>query len=210
MVETGKKWKRKLWEGINRWNNMEEFEVKFLEVDVPQLEKKLVKIGAKKEFDFLYRRRVFDFPDKRLANEHSWVRVRDEGDKIVLTFKKRFGVGEDKFKDGGMHEIEVAVSDFEKTAEIMRSVGMTEKFYEENNRIKYVLGDVEFCLDKWPLIPTYLEIEGKDWDVVKNATSKLGLNWDNHIKCSTMQIYKHYGINENDYSFLTFEKQIKK
>ena len=126
------------------------------------------------------------------------------------TFKKRLGVGEDKFKDGGMHEVEVVVSDFEKTTELLHSIRMVEKFYEENKCTKYVLNDVEFCIDEWPLIPTYLEIEGKNWDAVKDATSNLGLNWDNHIKCSTMQIYKHYNINENDYSFLTFEKQIKK
>ena len=50
----------------------------------------------------------------------------------------------------------------------------------------------------------------KNWDEVKEATLKLGLNWENHIKCSTMQIYKHYNINENDFSILTFEKQIRK
>lgn len=189
---------------------MEEFEIKFLEVDVPELEKKLLEIGAKKVFDFLYRRRVFDFSDMRLANDHSWVRLRDEGEKITLTYKKRLGVGKNKLKDESMREIEIIVSDFEKTAELLRSVGMIEKFYEENKRIKYVLDDVEFCIDEWPLIPSYLEIEGKNWEKVEKAASKLGLNLEDHIKCSTMQIYRHYGINENDYSFLTFEKQIKK
>ena len=42
---------------------MEEFEVKFLEIDVPNMEEKLLSIGAKKTLDYLYRRRVFDFPD---------------------------------------------------------------------------------------------------------------------------------------------------
>ena len=82
--------------------------------------------------------------------------------------------------------------------------------YEENKRIKYILGDIEFCIDSWPLIPTYLEIEGKSWDTVKKAVSDLDLNWENHLKCSTMQIYEHYHIDENSFSILTFEEQIKK
>ena len=189
---------------------MEEFEIKFLEVNVPKLEKKLLEIGVQKVFSFLYRRRVFDFPDLRLAGDHSWLRVRDEGDRVTFTYKKRLGVGEDKLKDGGMHEVEIVVDNFEKTAELLRSIGMVEKFYEENKRTKYVFEDVEFCIDEWPLIPPYLEIEGKSWETVKGAVSKLGLNWEGHVKCSTMQVYRHYGINENDFSFLTFEKQVKK
>jgi adenylate cyclase class 2 len=188
---------------------MEEFEIKFLEVDKSELEKKLSLIGAEKVLEFMFRRRVFDFPDFRLAEAHSWVRLRDEGEKITLTYKKRLGTGE-KFKDSGMHEIEVNVSDFEKTAELLKSIGLIEKFYEENKRTKYILNEVEFCIDEWPLIPVYLEIEGKNWESVKEATTKLGLKWEDHIKCSTMQIYKHYEINENDFSVLTFEKQIKK
>lgn len=188
---------------------MEEIEVKFLDINVSALEKKLISLGAKKVLDFLFRRRVFDYPDLRLAENHSWVRLRDEGEKITLTYKRRFGTGE-KFKDGGMHEIEVNVNDFEKTAELLKSIGMVEKFYEENKRVKYILDDVEYCIDEWPLIPAYLEIEGKDWGSVKEATEKINFNWDDHIKCSTMQVYRHYGINENDYSILTFKEQIKK
>ncbi len=188
---------------------MEEIEVKFLDINKQEIENKLVNLGAEKVLDILYRRRVFDYSDLRLSEDNSWLRLRDEGDKVTLTYKKRFGTGE-KFKDEGMYEKEIVVSDFEKTADILNAIGMVEKFYEENKRVKYLLDDVEFCLDEWPLIPIYLEIEGKDWDTTKEAVEKIGLDWDKHIKCSTMQIYKHYGINENDYSILTFEKQVKK
>lgn len=189
---------------------MEEIEAKFLDIDVKQIENSLEEIGAQKSFDFLYKRRVFDFPDMSLEADNSWLRLRDEGDKITLTYKRRFGVGEDKLKDGGMHEVEINVSDFESTANLLRSIGMQEKFYEENKRVKYVLNDVEFCIDTWPLIPTYLEIEGKSWEAVKDSAKSINLDWDKHVKCSTMQIYEHYGINEREYSVLTFEEQTKK
>ena len=104
------------------------------------------------------------------------------------TFKKRLGVGEDKFKDGGMHEVEVVVSDFEKTTELLHSIRMVEKFYEENKCTKYVLNDVEFCIDEWPLIPTYLEIEGKNWEPEKKQTQTLGWIWATKINVSLIQI----------------------
>ena len=189
---------------------MEEIEVKFLDIDIKEIEEKLKNLGATKVFDFLYKRRVFDFKDKSLESNNSWLRLRDEGDKITLTYKRRFGVGENRLKDEGMHEIEVNVSDFQKTAELLNSIGMKEKFYEENRRVKYTIDDVEFCIDTWPLIPTYLEIEGKSWESVEKSVTILGLDWNNHIKCSTMQIYEHYGLNENDFSVLTFKEQTKK
>lgn len=142
--------------------------------------------------------------------ENSWLRLRDEGDKVTLTYKKRFGVGDNRLKDGGMHEVEVITNDFEKTAQLLLSIGMVEKFYEENKRVKYILNDVEFCIDTWPLIPTYLEIEGPTWEAVEEATKTIDLDWSSHIRCSTMQIYENYDINENDYSVLTFDKQVKK
>ena len=40
---------------------MEEIEVKFLEINVLDIVNKLEKLGAKKVFDFLFRRRLFDF-----------------------------------------------------------------------------------------------------------------------------------------------------
>ena len=189
---------------------MEEIEAKFLEIKENEIVKKLEAIGAQKEFELLYRRRVFDFPDYRLNENHSWLRLRDEGEKITLAYKKRFGIGDDKFKDEGMYETEIMVSDFEKTADLLRAIGMVEKFYEENKRVKYIFNDVDFCIDSWPLIPTYLEIEGKSWDDVEKATLALGLDWEDHIRCSTSQIYRHYGIVEKSYKILTFSEQIKR
>jgi hypothetical protein len=38
----------------------------------------------------------------------------------------------------------------------------------------------------------------------------LGLDWAKHLRCSSMQVYEHYGLDENDYSVLTFKEQVKK
>jgi adenylate cyclase class 2 len=177
---------------------MEEKEVKFLEIDVPAVEKKLMALGAKKVFTILYKRKVFDYPDLRLDKQAAWVRLRDEGDKITLTYKQRLGVGETKHGDKSMEEIEVNVDDFIKTALLLERLGMKEKFYEENMRIRYTLNEVHFDIDTWPLLPPYLEIEADNWEAVDEGINALGLNPEDKKICSTHQVYKMYGYNEND------------
>lgn len=191
---------------------MEEIEVKFLNINPEIIEKKLVKLGAKKDFDRIFRRRVFDYPDLRLDKMGAWIRLRDEGDKITLTFKQRVGMqGHDgKTNDRTMEEIEVMVNDFEKTAELLTKIGFKEKFYEENRRIKYHFGSVEFAIDFWPALEPYLEIEGSSWEAVDKAIGSLGLDPEQKRIFSTFQIYQLKGINENDYQEITFEKMLKK
>lgn len=192
---------------------MEEIEVKFLNINVEEIEEKLRKLGAQKVFEKLYKRKVFDYSDLRLDKEASWVRLRDEGDKITLAFKQRFGFKDHTGKDNdeGMKEVEVEVSDFKKTAEIILSMGLIEKHYQENKRIRYVLDDIEFDIDFYPQLEPYLEIEADSWDKVDEGIEMLGLNQKDKKIYSTTQIYKiEKGIDTNDYSVMTFEKMIKR
>jgi len=191
---------------------MEEIEVKFLNIKPNIIERKLRKIRAKKIFDKLYRRRVFDYPDLRLHKKGAWIRIRDEGDKITLTFKQRVGIKshDGKTNDKTMQEIEVEVKDFDKTANLLRAVGLEEKFYEENRRIKYKLGEIEFDIDFWPKLKPYLEIEAHSWKEINKAIKLLGFNQKDKRIFSTYQIYQLTGINEEDYKEITFKKLVKK
>ena len=74
----------------------QEYEVKFLDIDIPKLEKKLEEIGAEKVGEFFYRRISFDFPDLSLNAKGAWVRLRDEGDRVTMTWKRRLGVKANK------------------------------------------------------------------------------------------------------------------
>ncbi len=190
---------------------MEEIEVKFLNINPEKIEEKLKDIGAQKVFDNLYRRRVFDYPDLRLDKAGSWIRLRDEGNKITLAFKQRIGIGADeKTHDKSMEEIEVEVNDFDKTAEILLRAGFIQKHYVENRRIRYQLNDIEFDIDFYPLIEPYLEIEAPSWEKVDDAISLLGLNPEDKKIFSTYQIYELKGINFNDYKEVTFKRIVKK
>lgn len=189
---------------------MEEIEAKFINIDVADLKSKLEKLGATFIGNFDYKRKAYDFPGLPLAEKHSWVRVRDEGDRVVMTYKQRLEANSETMRDGGMKEVEVVVSDFYLTDQFLQSIGMIEKFYEENKRERYVLNNVEVDIDTWPMIAPYVELEGSSWESVQSVSEQLGFDWSKHLRCSTMQIYKMNGINENDYSVITFTEQIKK
>ncbi len=189
----------------------EEIEAKFLHIDKQAIIAKLESLGAKKQFETLYRRKVFDYPDRRLDKNHSWIRLRDEGDQITLTYKHRLGVtdGPGGHNDAGMEELEVIVSDFDTTAEIMLKTGLELKHYVENKRIRYLLDNIEIDIDEWPLLEPYLEIEAQTWDQIDQAATALGFNPADKVICSTNQIYHRVGLSVNDYAVITFNQQIK-
>ncbi|OGI68237.1 hypothetical protein A2738_02100 [Candidatus Nomurabacteria bacterium RIFCSPHIGHO2_01_FULL_42_15] len=190
---------------------MEEIEVKFLDVNKEEIEKKLKKLGATFVGVFDYRLKPYDFPDLFLSKDrNAWIRLRDEGDRVTLAYKERLGVGENPLKDKGMKEIEVEVSDFDKTSKILEAVGFVAKVYEERRRTRYVLDGVECDIDEWPLIPPYIEFEGNSIEELKEISTKLGFSWDNHAVASAYQVLQHYSVDPHLYSVFTFEKQIKK
>ncbi|KKU49794.1 MAG: Adenylate cyclase, class 2 (Thermophilic) [Parcubacteria group bacterium GW2011_GWA1_47_10] len=189
---------------------MEEIEVKFLKVDKEALEKKLVELGAKKVGEYFYKRQVFDYPDLSLDKKGAWIRLRDESDKIMLSFKQRLGRRGNSGNDAGMKEIEFAVSDFGETAAFLYELGLANKFYFENKRTRYEKDGIEFDIDEWPLLDPYLEIEADSWEEIDKAIEWLGLDKANMKKFSTTQIYALEGINDKDYSKLTFTEAVKK
>lgn len=189
---------------------MEECEVKFLNIDHDKLEKQILELGGKKQFDRMYRRVVLDFPGWPLNEQKSWLRVRDEGDKVTMSFKKRIDPGEAGSNDVSMHEHEIVVSDFAATIEILHQIGMIDKFYEENRRVRYILDGVELDVDYWPQLKPYLEIEAPTWEQVDQMIETLGLSPDDKKIYSTHQIYEENGIEEFDYSRITFEEMVKR
>jgi adenylate cyclase class 2 len=191
---------------------MEEYELTYIDIDTKKIEDKLNSLGAKKIGDFHYKRIVFDFPDFRLDKQAAWVRLRDEGDKITLTFKQRLGTDlRDKLTgDDGMYEKEIVVSNFDDTREILLKIGLIEKMYQENKRTKYLLNNVEFDIDTWPLLDPYLEIEGTNWDDVYKAVEIIGFKKEDGRKFSTNQIYRLKGLDDRNYTKLTFSEQIER
>jgi len=191
---------------------MEEFEIKFLEVDVPELEKKLLQIGAKKVGEYNYIRTLWDYPDFRLNEKHSWVRLRTDGKETTLTYKERMGAQskDGSIPDEGMKEIEVVVSDYAKAYELLKSIGLVIKREEKNKRVRYIKDNTEYDIDFWPFIPPYLEIECDSMEKAQEAALELGFEPKNGFICTAKQVFQRYGFDKDEYSHITFEGMIKK
>lgn len=191
---------------------MEEIEVKFLDIDSEKIQKKLLDIGAEKVGEYFYRRRVFDYPDWRLDRQGAWLRLRDEGDRITLSFKQRLGITshDGSTSDSGMEEVEIVVNNFDKSALLLLKLGFIEKHYAENKRTRFVKSGVEFDIDIFPELKPYLEIEASSWSKIDDAIRWLELNPADKKIFSTNQVYALKGIRVADYTRIAFDGLVRR
>ena len=177
-----------------------EYEARVLEINHDEIVSKLEKLGATKVFDAMQKRKVYDFNP---VEPNRWIRLRTNGIKTTLTIKEV----KEKTVDG-TKELEIEVSDFDKTDEILTALGYKHRTFQENYRDQYILDGVEIDLDKWPRIPEYMEIEGKSTEEVLKILDKLKINKDKVSTLDVDSIYKYYGIdNVCKIPELTFEEE---
>jgi adenylate cyclase class 2 len=165
----------------------QEIEVKFLHVSFDAVRSSLHGINAECTQPMrMMKRVVMDFPDRRLQETRdSWLRIRDEGDKVTVTYKQ---TTEHEF--GGANEIEVTVSNYDDTIDIFRKLGMIIHTDQETMRETWKVGAVEVVLDEWPWLDPFIEIEGPTKDSVVQVAKKLGFNWKAAVFGSVTVAYR--------------------
>ena len=178
-----------------------EYEVRILEVNVDDVRQKLEELKAKFEWDYIQRRYVYDFIPKQ---DNKWIRLRTNGEKTTLTIKNLV-----TSKIDGTQELEIVVDDFDKTNMILKELGYEAKGYQENRRIQYTLNGVEVDIDSWPMIPTYLEIEGKSEEDVYKILELLGYKREDCTTRDVEGIYLDYGYDLNTIYDLKLEEEKK-
>ena len=175
-----------------------EYECRLLEVDKESFEKLLLENGAIKKGNYFQKRYTYDFNPKK---ENKWIRLRTNGKVSTLTIKE---ITDNKVIDG-TNELEIEVSDFEKINEILKHLGYVYRNYQENKRITYTLDGVEIDIDSWPMIPTYVEIEGKSKEDVEKIIDKLNLPKEKITFLDVTGIYNDiYNIDVLSKKNLTF------
>lgn len=181
-----------------------EFETQVLEIDPKAIAEKLRSLGAKEVPETLQKRFVFDLECLNSVNPGMgrWIRLRQIGDKTTLTYKNKSGTG-----ISDTQEIEMEVSDFDKMQEILSKLDcFTGKYYQENKRTRFVLEDLEFNIDQWPLIPPFLEIEANSPEKVKYGLQLLGLQEKENAHWGLINIYSKYGIDLHSYKEIKFQE----
>jgi len=142
------------------------------------------------------KRYVYDFNP---VEKHRYIRVRTDGITTTLTIKH---VENDTID--GTKELEIIVSDFEKTNEILNQLGYKPKGFQESYRLEYELEGVLFDIDRWPLIPEFMEIEGKNSKSVYDMVKKLELSNEKVIESGA---FEHYGIDSTELENLSFDME---
>jgi adenylate cyclase class 2 len=166
-------------------NELEE-EVKYYVLGLKHVEDQLEKIGADLiqprifEFNLLY-----DTQDGNLKKNFQYLRLRKE--KVtLLTFK-----GPRKIIDG-MHsrvEIEIEVSNFDRTKTLLKTLGYQVIWTYEKYRTTYQIKGIKITADELPF-GDFIEIEGKDRSEIKEISLELGLKWDNRILNGYLQLFQ--------------------
>lgn len=161
-----------------------EIEAQFLDIDKETICAKLKEVGAKLvKPEVMMRRVVFDIDENRYA------RVRDEGGgKIVMTYKNV----EDEGSILGVKEVNVEIDDFDNGITFLKACGLKAKAEQETYREVWTLGEAEICIDTWPWIPTFVEIEGPDEETVWKTAKKLELSREKAKYGSVGTTYQHY------------------
>ena len=159
-----------------------EYEIRVLEINEKEMREKLEKLGAIKKGEFKQKRYVYDLVPKQ---EGKWIRLRTNGKITTLTYKNIISNTID-----GTKEIELEVEDFDKENEFLEKIGFKNRSYQENRRIQYILDNVEIDIDSWPMIPTYMEIEGKSEEESLKVKKKLNIDEKKITMLNCIDIYK--------------------
>ena len=166
-----------------------EIEAQFLDINKDEIRAKLKDAGATLEKpEVLMKRTVF------YTGEHSFARVRDEGDKIVMTYKN---VSDDN-SILGTKEVNIIVNDYDDAILFLQGCGLKIKAKQETKREIWTIDGTEICIDTWPWIPTFMEIEGPTEDAVWKVAKLLGYTKKQAKYGSVDTTYQHYYGIETD------------
>lgn len=168
-----------------------EYEATFTDILPDEIRQHLQEAGAiLVRPTYLQTRVTLNLP-KAQAIPGGWLRVRNEGDKITCSLKIVDG---DKIEN--QKELQIEVSDFNATVELLEMLGAERKAYQETRRELWKLAEVEITIDEWPWLPPFVEIEGQTEAEVKQVADKLGLMWNQAKFCAVGDLYMEaYGIS---------------
>lgn len=162
-----------------------EYEARFPGIDAAALVEELNTRGAVCKISRTLMKRVI-FENDYIHGKRGWLRLREEGDVTMLTYKQATG---NTSAVDSVHEVQTAVASFDAAKQLLEAVGFAAVRYQENYREEWELDGITYDFDTWPDLPTFLEIEGPDEETVKTAAKALDLNFDEAVFGSVDELY---------------------
>lgn len=128
---------------------------------------------------------LYDTPDQQLRKNETLLRLRQVGDKSVVTWKGRGIPGPHKSRP----EIETTIGSADKMGQIFHQLGFEPAFRYEKYRTEFARPDAPgvVTLDETP-IGNFLELEGPaDW--IDQTAEQLGFSKNDYILDSYGKLY---------------------
>ena len=180
-----------------------EVEVKILDVDPAAIKAGMAMIGAEKISEERLKADWY-IPAEWVmsADEMPWyvrIRTSSPGGQVEITWKNKH-----VHQDGARvhEEINLCADDALKADQFLRAVGMISRAHQEKDRLTWTLEDWIFCLDTYPGMPSWLEIEGRDGTHIREAVSMLGLEeYESTFDGERVVISTKYGLDWYDMRF---------
>lgn len=146
------------------------------------------------------------------VNPNKWIRLRQTGDQITITVKHilencNITDGLQQYGLSSINETEINVDSIEVANELLETLGFYHRNYQEKKRISYIYEplSLEIEIDTWPMIPPYVEVEGKSEEEIYKFIELLGYSKEDVRVANTSGVYAMYGINIYDFKELKFD-----
>ncbi len=169
-----------------------EFEVVFTNIDRNKIINKIKSLWwVQTKENTLMKRVIFEDPTDK---KNSYLRIRDEWDKITCTYKKQTPW---KLDINSIKELETEVKDFDIIVSIFENLKLKKKSYQETYREIWKINDeVEIMIDLWPWLKPYIEIEAKNEELVKKYSNILWFDYKDWLFWTVCEVYKkELGLN---------------
>lgn len=173
-----------------------EIEIKFFNIDKAEIRNKLKSLGAELRFkERLYKRAMFQRHDNPNL-KCNFLRIRNEQDQIRLSAKIS-AIETMRMED--QKELDVIVSNFEDTIEILKVAGLKLSGIQESKRESWIYRTGEIDIDTWPFLLPCLEIEADSSNLVKEISRELGFDFSKGQIGGYGYLYKKiYGLESID------------
>ena len=176
-----------------------EIELRVYDINKEDLIKKIEKLNGKFINNYEQIRYVYDFNP---VKENKWIRLRTDGFKTTLTIKEYISS-----KINGVNELEIEVSDMEKTNLILEKLGYKKRSVQENKRTRYILNDVEIDIDTWPYLKTFVEFESKSKEKIYDVLKLLDIDIKNTTTKIADDFYYDIGFTKEMLNDLRFKEE---
>jgi adenylate cyclase, class 2 len=166
-----------------------ETEVKLRMADAAAARSVIAAVGAEQICDRLFEANmVYDTPSGDIRAKGQLLRVRQVGERCVLTWKGPGSPGKHKSRE----ETELLLSDCDAFDRILRQLGYAPVFRYEKYRTEFALNGGTITLDETP-IGCFIELEGTpEW--IDETARRMNLDESEYITDSYATLHTQYCV----------------